>query len=135
MKIKQTILTLGLAASIVTGTIAYANTASAALKCGEVDTSIIGGATCGNVKKDSQNVKETGVWALLILALNILTAGVGIAAVGGIAYGSALYASSADKPDQAKAGVTFIKNVVIGLIAYGLMFVVLNFLIPGGLFT
>lgn len=102
--------------------------------CGGVPTSIIGGSICGNVTKDSKDIKQSGVWALLILALNILTAGVGIAAVGGIAYGAALYASSSDKPDQAKAGITFIKNVVIGLIAYGLMFVLLNFLIPGGLF-
>jgi hypothetical protein len=68
------------------------------------------------------------------MAMNILTAGVGILAVGGIAYGAALYASSADKPEQAKQGMTFIKNVVTGLVAYGLMFILLNFLIPGGIF-
>jgi hypothetical protein len=31
--------------------------------------------------------------------------------------------------------MTFIKNVVIGLAAYGLMYVILNFLIPGGIFN
>lgn len=98
--------------------------------CGGAKTSIIG-CTQGGGSTTSDN----GVWALLILTLQILTAGVGIAAVGGIAYGAALYASSSDKPEQAKQGMTFIKNVVIGLVAYGLMYVVLNFLIPGGIFT
>lgn len=149
MKIKQTLLTVALAVGVTTGVVtytepAYANhtpshadyqDAQASQMCGDVKTSIIGGDVCGNVVKDSTDIKQSGVWALLILVLNILTAGVGIAAVGGIAYGAALYASSADKPEQAKAGMTFIKNVVIGLIAYALMFIILNFLIPGGLFS
>lgn len=99
-------------------------------ECGGAKTAII---TCDQTA--GTDTKNNGVWYLLILTLNILTAGVGIVAVGGIAYGAALYASSSDKPDQAKAGMTYIKNVVIGLIAYGLMFVLLNFLIPGGIFN
>lgn len=104
--------------------------ANANKKCGGADTSII---SCPPTT--GTDTKSSGVWHLLMLALNILTAGVGIVAVGGIAYGAALYASSADKPDQAKAGMTYIKNVVIGLVAYGLMYVLLNFLIPGGIFS
>jgi hypothetical protein len=98
--------------------------------CGGADTAII---TC--TEGATNDTKNNGVWALLIMALNILTAAVGVAAVGGIAYGSALYASAADSPDRAKKGMEFIKNVIIGLIAYGLMFVILNFLIPGGIFA
>lgn len=97
--------------------------------CGGAETSII---TCD--KLASNSTTDNGVWALLIIALNILTAAVGVAAVGGIAYGSALYASAADAPDRAKKGMEFIKNVIIGLVAYGLMYVMLNFLIPGGIF-
>lgn len=99
--------------------------------CGGAQTSII---SCSQGTGSGSDIKSGGVWALLLLTLNILTAGVGILAVGGIAYGAALYASSADKPEQAKQGMTYIKNVVIGLIAYGLMFIILNFLIPGGIF-
>lgn len=97
--------------------------------CGGVETSII---TCTQGK--GTTTTNNGVWGLLLLTLNIMTAGVGILAVGGIVYGSALYASSADKPEQAKQGMQFIKNVVIGLVAYGLMYIMLNFLIPGGIF-
>lgn len=128
MKIKQKIITfaflIGLALS---GGITYTQTVAA--DCAGAPTSII---TCDD-RKDS-SVKQSGVWYILLLVLKIMTAGVGILAVAGIAYGSALYASSSDKPEQAKQGMTYIKNVVIGLIAYGLMFILLNYLIPGGIF-
>lgn len=128
MNIKQTLLIIGAVTAISLPAILYASPAGA-MKCGGAETSII---DCPD--ENGKTTTDNGVWHLLILALNIMTAGVGILAVAGIAYGSALYASSADKPEQAKQGITYIKNVVIGLIAYGLMFVVLNFLIPGGAF-
>lgn len=153
MKIKQTITTALLslsvvAAAAVTTLPVYANqqqpidsvdntptnnpepSSGTKSTCGGAETSII---SCP--QGAGTDTKNNGVWYLLTLVLKILTAGVGIVAVGGIAYGAALYASSADKPDQAKAGMTYIKNVVIGLIAYGLMFILLNFLIPGGIFN
>lgn len=80
-------------------------------------------------------VTNSAIWGILLLILNILTAGVGILAVAGIVYGSVLYASAADRADQTKKAKEIILNVVIGLIAYGLMFGFLNFLIPGGIFT
>lgn len=145
MKIKQTVIFVA-AISIILGGVFFGQSVQAAPPtnptqadqqdaskvngCGGAETSIIkcsegsGGTTTDN-----------GVWALLMLALNIMTAGVGILAVGSIAYGAALYSSSADKPEQAKQGMTYIKNVVIGLVAYGLMYVLLNFLIPGGIFS
>lgn len=132
MNIKQILLILGTTITLSLAATIYASPASAAdeMKCGGATTSII---DCADT--NGKTTTENGVWHLLILALKIMTAGVGILAVAGIAYGSALYASSADKPEQAKQGMTFIKNVVIGLVAYGLMFVVLNFLIPGGAFA
>jgi hypothetical protein len=145
MKIKQTLTVIALVAGMFGGVLAYAPTAFAnnptpiqvdnangavSSSCGGADTSFI---TC--TEGATNSTRNNGVWALLIMALNILTAAVGVAAVGGIAYGAALYASAADAPDRAKKGMEFIKNVVIGLIAYGLMFVILNFLIPGGIFS
>ncbi len=96
--------------------------------CGGVRTSIIGGDVCGD--KYDRSV----IFNLLVWALNIMTAGVGIAAVGGIAYGALLYTSSEGKPEQTKKAIGIITNVVIGIAAYALMAVLLNFLIPGGVF-
>ncbi len=129
MKIKQKGLIVLAGMGIALGMLASSSAVLAA-ECGGAQTSIIScdqGAGTGTT--------DNGVWYLLILTLNIMTAGVGILAVGGIAYGAALYASSGDKPEQAKQGKDFIKNVVIGLVAYGLMYTLLNFLIPGGIFS
>lgn len=100
--------------------------------CGGVKTSIISGDLCGGTEDGT----ESGtIYKLLIGVLNILTAGIGIAAVGGIAYGALLYTTAENKPDQTKKAIGIITNVVIGIVAYGLMFVLLNFLIPGGIFS
>ncbi|HEU5121383.1 MAG TPA: hypothetical protein VFT59_00930 [Candidatus Saccharimonadales bacterium] len=101
-------------------------------RCGGVDTSII---SCPQTNPSgSTSIKDNAIWGVLLIALNILTAGVGIAAVGGIVYASILYTSAGDSTEQTKKAIEMIRNVVIGLVAYGLMYIVLNFLIPGGIF-
>jgi len=137
MKIKQTILSLALLLGVVSVAVTSPvmadctpNPSKNISCCAGVQVSII---SCKAV--DNKSVQSSGVFELLILILNIMTAGVGILAVGGIAYGSALYASAGDKPEQTKKAIEIIRNVIIGLVAYGLMFVVLNFLIPGGIFN
>lgn len=52
----------------------------------------------------------------------------------GIVYGSILYTSAGGNAEQTKKAMGIITNVVIGIIAYGLMYVGLNFLVPGGVF-
>jgi amino acid transporter len=79
--------------------------------------------------------QDTGAWGLLVFAIKIMTAGVGILAVGGIAWGAILYASASDSAEQTKKAKDIIRNVVIGVICYALMYLVLNFLIPGGVFS
>lgn len=108
---------------------------TAAADCGDIKTSIIGGDACAGINNKSKNAQDNGVWKLLIFALNILTAGVGILAVGGIVYGSILYTTASDKAEQTKKAIGIITNVVIGIIAYGLMYLGLNFIIPGGIFA
>lgn len=97
----------------------------------EVKTAII---ACDNVSDDANSVEETGLWSILVLAVNVLTGLVGVAALGGIVYGSILYTSAGGNPEQTKKAMGIITNVVIGIIAYALMYVGLNFLVPGGIF-
>jgi len=132
MNIKQKIITfvLFIVATIGIGVVASSSSVLAA-KCGGADTAII---SCSQ-GEGGASAKDTGVWGVLIIALNIMTAGVGILAVGGIVYGSILYASAGDKAEQTKKAITTITNVVIGVVAYGLMYLILNFLVPGGIFT
>ena len=99
--------------------------------CGGVQTAII---KCDEKYDNKGDIETNGVWALLMLVLNILTAGVGIVAVGGIVYGAILYTTAEDKADQVKKATDIITNVVIGLIAFALMWALLNFIVPGGVF-
>jgi hypothetical protein len=103
-----------------------------ATSCGGTDTSII---SCPQDNSDKKDITDNGVWGLLLIVLNIMTAGVGIVAVGGIVYGSILYTSAGDSSEKVKKAVGVIMNVVIGIVAYVAMYAVLQFLIPGGIFS
>ena len=130
--IKQAVLVIFVSISIPA---ALSGIASATSACGvgtdgtPINTSIL---SCSTTKSTDQ--KDNGIWQLLLVAINILTAGVGIAAVAGIVYGAVLYTSAGGNADQTKKAIEFIRNVIIGVVAYGLMFSFLNFIIPGGLF-
>ena len=155
MNIKQTILALLILSGI--SSILLSPIVLAA-KCGGVETSIIscnqisdGSGICpdGSVisksdieagKKCANNVEpnvieNTGLWGLLLLIVNILTAGIGILGVGGIVYGSILYTTATDSAEQKKKAKEVIFNVVIGILAYALMYSFLNFIVPGGVFN
>ena len=144
MRIKQTLLAF--AAIVAFGTVvSFAPVAMAAendcgdddptttcQECAGVDTAIIG---CPQTGGDNPAPQQSGVWGLLLITLNIMTAGVGIAAVGGIVWAAILYSSAADSAEQVKKAKEIIRNVAIGLISYALMYLFLNFLIPGGIFS
>lgn len=99
-----------------------------ALKCSVLPQSICGSA-------DKGNLEDSGTWKLLIFALNILTAGIGIVAVGAIVYAAFLYTTAQDDSNKTKEAKDMIRNTAVGLIVYGLMYVALQFLIPGGVFA
>ncbi len=130
MNIKQTIklITLGLVASL--GLLIITTPKSfAATECAGVKTSIVSCQT----QPGSTGIESSGIWGLLLMVINILTAGVGVLAVGGIVYGAILYTSAGGSPEGVKKARGIITNVVIGVLAYALMFALLNFIIPGGL--
>lgn len=130
-KTKITLVAIITILSLLVSSVIVSTTVGAANSCGGVDTAIINCSQSGG----GGDIENSGLWGVLLLAINILTAGVGIAAVGGIVYGSVLYTSAGNSPDQVKKAMDIIRNVVIGIIAYALMYSVINFLIPGGLFT
>ena len=120
-------------------------------QCGGVETSILKcpdqpGGTCSDGSAavngmcetgdyvPPKNVEDTGLWGVLILAMNILTAGVGVAAIAGIVWGSVLYTTASGKPEQVKKANMVIANTVLGIVMYALMYSFLNFIIPGGMF-
>ncbi|MFZ1257934.1 MAG: hypothetical protein WAQ25_00505 [Candidatus Saccharimonas sp.] len=83
-------------------------------------------------QKDTTEVQKTGVFMLLLWALNIMTVGVGVAAVGALIYAGILYSSAGGGQEQVTKSKKIITDTVIGVVAYALMYLVLNWLIPGG---
>lgn len=98
----------------------------------ETDTAII---KCNNVDTSKGGVVNTGLWSILLTVINIMTVGVGVLALAGIVYGGILYTSSGGSPEQVKKARTVFTNVVIGVIAFGGMYALLNFIVPGGVFN
>jgi hypothetical protein len=155
MKIKQTILLFALTVGVG---ILLLSPVTYAVTCGGIETSVIGcnsqdgSGVCPDgtvVSKDDLDglipkkcpdgsapivkMENTGLWGILITAINILTAGIGFVSVGGIIFASMLYTTAGGDIAQVKRSKTIIFNVVLGLVTYALMFSFLNFVIPGGI--
>jgi len=133
MKIKQTIQNIAVVVGILLLPIVTVlpTTPTQAATCGGVQTAII---SCGG-SKDAKKAEDTGLWGILLLVIGILTAGVGVLALAGIVYGAILGTSAGGSPEQIKKARTVFTNVVIGVVAFGGMYVLLNFLVPGGVFN
>lgn len=115
-----------LAFSLATGITTTAHAAS----CGGTDTIII--ACEDNAQGDEQT---SGIWSLLLIAINVLTAGVGVLAVGGLVYAGIMYTTAEDNAQQINKAKSIILNTCIGLVSFGLMYSLLQFLVPGGVFN
>lgn len=102
-----------------------------------VKCSILPKSICDSAKNKAKDgdVTNTGVFKLLIFILNILTAGVGIVAVGAVVYAGILYSSAGDNASQVQQAKDMIKNTIIGIVAFAFMYLLLNWLIPGGIFS
>lgn len=118
------------AAAFIGGFAWFAMPTTVSADCGGVKTSIINCSQSG-----TGGTSDTGLWGILLIAINVLVAGVGVLALGGIIYGAVLYTSAGGNPEQVKKARGIFTNVVIGVIAFGGMYVLLNFLVPGGVFN
>lgn len=122
---------MGIVAAAFIGGFAWiATPTTVSADCGGVQTAIINCKETGGGGTES-----TGLWGILLIAINILVAGVGVLALGGIIYGAVLYTSAGGNPEQVKKARGIFTNVVIGVIAFGGMYALLNFLVPGGVFN
>lgn len=129
--IKRILLIVGVAAALMAAPLFNPEVSYAQGECGEVQTSVI---DCNNSFLNGEDNEGSHIFGLIEMVMNIMTAGVGIVAVGGVVYGGVLYASAGDKADQVQKSIGVIKNVVIGLIAYAVLFAFVQYLIPGGVF-
>ncbi len=92
--------------------------------CG-TDTSII---------KCDPGSDENPIINLLQQAVKVLYGVIGVLAVVVIMVAGVIYGTAGDREDRVKLAKTMITNTVIGILLYVFMTVILNFLIPGGVF-
>lgn len=76
-----------------------------------------------------------GVWGVLNLALSIMTMGTGVLATIGLVISGMQWLTARDKEDQVVKAKNRIFNIVIGIMVWGLMWLVLQWLIPGGILS
>lgn len=126
MKLKQIIAALIIISSLSTAFIATSS--STALECGALPQAFCASAETGDLE-------TSATWKIIILVLRIMTSGIGVVAVAMIGYFGFLYATAGDNANQTKEAKEKIRNTVIGIILYGVMYIALEFLIPGGVFT
>lgn len=103
---------------------------------GEVETSFsFGGKKCLPENSESASVNDNPIYILFIEFLKFFSALVGVAVTGGIIWGGILWSTAQGNPSQTQKATTVITNAIIGLVIYILMFAIINFLVPGGLFA
>lgn len=86
-------------------------------------------------KTTNPDVNANPIFIYFKLIMLILSAGVGIAVVGGIVWGGIIYTTAQGNASQTQKGISVIVNAVIGLFLFLFMFAIINFLVPGGLFS
>ena len=141
MKLKQKlvalmmIVTLSFIMAGFGGGQAFASSNSASASSDKLQCAVLPQDICGKADDPSGKVENSGIWGLLMLVLNILTTGIGIVATAAIAYAGFKYTTAQNNENQIKEAKDMIRNTIVGIVVYGLMYVGLQFLIPGGVFT
>lgn len=99
--------------------------------CGDngVQTSII--KNQGDCYVDTDG---SGVFRILNIVVNVLTMGVGVLGTLGIIIAGIQYLTASGNEAQMAKAKQRIIEVVIGLVVFGVMWAVLQFVIPGGVF-
>lgn len=94
---------------------------------GSVDTNFFGA-----IQDDG---KGCGTFMVLNFIIDTLTFGIALAAIIGVAFSGITYLRSKDNEQQATKAKRRIYEIVIGLVAYSVLYAILNFLLPGGKFN
>lgn len=89
---------------------------------------------CGTAKTTSGG-RQNPIVSLLLTILSWVTGLVSMAAIGGIIYGGILYAGAQDNSGQTQKGIMYVVNSTIALLLWFAAFALINYIVPGGLFT
>ncbi len=85
-------------------------------------------------KNEGEATNRNPIFVLATYIMRFLSILVGLAVTGGIVWGGILYSTAQGNPGQTQKAVTVIANAIIGLLMFILMYAIINFLVPGGIF-
>lgn len=91
-------------------------------------------ASCSSILPNSW-CKSNGVWEITNLVFNIATMGVGILATLGIVIVGIQWLTAKDNEQQVAKSKNRLLNIVIGVLVWGLMWLIASWLIPRGIVT
>lgn len=97
-------------------------------KCGITNTAYV---VCPPVQGISSG---SAVFSLLSVIFNIAIAVVGVISLGAIVYAGVLWASASDNSGQVSRAIGIIRNTLIGLVVFALFYLLIQYIIPGGVF-
>lgn len=122
---RKKILAMVMAVAMIFGVVFALPQKTFAAECGGVPTSVI----------DCEDSGENGggIFAILLIVLNVLTFGIGIAGTLGIIIAGIMYLTARDDQGQLVKAKNMLINIVIGLVAYAVMWAFLQWLLPGGI--
>lgn len=102
-----------------------------------VPNSANGGGDCG--VQGGTSVIKCGdgdpLQEMILYFTSFFFAGVGVVSIIGIIIGGVVYITAGGDAAKTKQGITYIVNAVIALVVFIFLFMLLNFLVPGGFFN
>lgn len=141
-KVAGIVVAIALVFAPMVGCIGTVGTAWATVVTNDADgggDSVPASETDGSETKAGDNLPETSIlpnnWdieTILKFILNLLVYGLGVAAVLGVIIAAIMYLTARDNEQQVAKAKTRLYEVVIGLVAWAVMFALLQWLIPGG---
>ncbi|HEX6258631.1 MAG TPA: hypothetical protein VFZ48_04070 [Candidatus Saccharimonadales bacterium] len=103
-----------------------------AAQCGTIQTSF--DFNCANVDPKAGDQRNP-IFHILLVVINFLSLGVAVIVTGFIVWGGFTYGTSNGEPAKAQKGISYITNAVLALILYMGLYAIINYLVPGGIFT
>jgi len=132
---KRFTISLALAASTLLGTMALPLVSQPVYACDSVTLSSPFSSSQSSVSSQGSNGCNGLIFNYLTMIIQFLSGAIGLVIVLMLVIGGIQYITSAGDPGAVKNAKSRITNAIIALVLFILMFAILNFLIPGGIFS
>lgn len=113
--------------------IAAANCTTADGKPGTYVQIAVNGVHC--FPANSNTIQTNSIYLYIVGILKVASGLAGLATLGGVIWGGLMYITARANAGQAEKARLVILNSILGLILFIFMYAILQYLVPGGIFT